>query len=107
MQRKLLKHVGKQAIDYSCLKNMEKKGVVMCRVKAKVERGATNSERVAYIKTTGGPRAEVVLDVSQVGGNHIVVAEVVRREDCVLIELPRETSSGDWRVWVNKNQIMK
>jgi len=79
----------------------------MSRVKAKIVRGAIRSERIAYITTVGGVRAEVLLNAAQTGSDHILAAEIVRDNNNVLIELPQETSSGDWRVWVNKNQILR
>ena len=78
----------------------------MCRVKARVKQGAIKSERVAYIKTARGISAEVILSAAQTGHNHIQAAEIARDKNDVLIELPQETSSGHWRVWVNKNQIL-
>jgi len=78
----------------------------MCRVKAKIVRGPMKSECVAYITTAGGPRAEVVLNSTHTGHNHIFAAEVARDKNNVLIELPQETSSGNWRVWVKKSQIL-
>lgn len=83
------------------------KGTGMCRVKAKVVRGAAPSERVAYIKTTEGYQAEVLLDSKQAGADHVVASEIGRRQGEVLIELPQESSSGEWRVWVRDSQIMK
>ncbi len=79
----------------------------MNRVKAKIERGSIGSERIAYITTAGGTRAEVLLSAAQTGTNHILAVEVARDKNNVLIELPQETSSGDWRVWVNKKQILR
>ena len=78
----------------------------MCRVKAKVKQGAIKSERVAYIKTAKGISAEVILSAAQTGHNHIQAAEIVRDKNDVLIELPQEASSGYWRVWVNRNQML-
>ena len=78
----------------------------MCRIKAKVIKGANRSERIAYIKTAEGVRAEVLLSAAQTGSNHILAAEVARDNNNVLIELPQETSSGYWRVWVEKNQLL-
>ncbi len=78
----------------------------MNRVKAKILRGSTRSERIAYITTAEGVRAEVLLSAAQTGPNHILAAEVARDNNNVLIELPQETSSGYWRVWVKKNQIL-
>jgi hypothetical protein len=82
------------------------KGDLMNKVKARIVRGSTRSERVAYITTADGVRAEVLLSAAQTGSNHIFVAEVARDNNDVLIELPQETSSGDWRVWVKKNQLL-
>ena len=78
----------------------------MCRVKARIVRGTVRSERVAYIKTAEGISAEVLLSAAQTGHNHIQAAEIARDKNDVLIELPQEASSGYWRVWVNKNQIL-
>ena len=78
----------------------------MCRVKAKISKGATNSERVAYVKTVSGRDVEVILDVSQANHKSVVAAEIGRKNNNVLIEFPRETSSGNWRVWVSADQII-
>jgi hypothetical protein len=78
----------------------------MCRVKARIVRGAIRSERIAYITTSGGTSAEVILSAAQTGHNHIQAAEIVRDKNDVLIELPQEASSGYWRVWVNRNQML-
>ncbi len=78
----------------------------MCRVKAKVKHGAIKSERVAYIKTSKGISTEVILSANQTGRDYINAFEITRDVNDVLIELPQETSSGHWRVWVNKNQIL-
>ena len=78
----------------------------MCRIKARVCRGAIAAERVAYIKTVSGVIAEVVVAASQVSRDTIEVSEVTRDRDRVLIELPRESASGDWRLWVTRKQIL-
>jgi hypothetical protein len=78
----------------------------MCRVKAKIFLSPIRSECVAYIKTIKGSCAEVVLNRAQTSSNHIIAAEIAREKNNVLIELPQETSSGDWRVWVNKKQVV-
>jgi hypothetical protein len=78
----------------------------MCKVKAKIKKGVVHSERIAYIKTSEGNSTEVLLNVTQTGINHIIAAEIARDNNNVLIELPQETSSGYWRVWINKNQLL-
>jgi hypothetical protein len=79
----------------------------MCKVKAKIMPGDIRSERIARIKTVSGCRADVIVSNRQVGRNHILAAEIGRDKNKVLIELPQETSAGDWRIWVNENQILK
>ena len=78
----------------------------MSRVKARIVRSVIASERIAYITTAGGDSAEVLLSAAQTGFNHVLAAEVARDNNNVLVEFPQETSSGHWRVWVNKNQIL-
>ena len=78
----------------------------MCRVKAKIVKGANQSERIAYITTAEGIQAEVLLNATQTGTDHIVAAEIARDNNNVLMELAQETSSGYWRVWVKENQIL-
>ena len=78
----------------------------MNKVKAKVLRGSIKSERIAHIKTAEGIQTEVLLSAAQTGSDHILAAEIARDNGNVLIELPQETSSGYWRVWVNKSQIL-
>jgi len=78
----------------------------MSRVKARIVRSVIGSERIAYITTAAGDSAEVLLSAAQTGFNHVLAAEVARDNNNVLVEFPQETSSGHWRVWVNKNQIL-
>ena len=78
----------------------------MIRAKAKVLRGVVKSERIAYIKTAEEIQAEVLLNAAQTGTDRILVPEIGRDNNNVLIELPQETSSGYWRVWVKESQIL-
>lgn len=78
----------------------------MCRVKARITDGPIESERIAVIATASGHSAEVVLPASQVGKNDILAVEIRREADNILVELPRETSNGSWRVWVRQDQFM-
>jgi hypothetical protein len=88
------------------MKITSKESSTMCRIKAKVVNGAIDAEKVAYVKTVGGEIAEVVVATSQVIGNTIVVGEVGRDKDKILVEFPRETARGSWRAWVNRKQLV-
>ncbi len=63
--------------------------------------GLIPSEKIARITTAEGKVEEVAVDNQQIRGNTLVVAEVGRDENRVLVELPRESTSGRWRMWVN------
>ena len=66
-----------------------------------VGHGPGPSETIIEIKTSDG-RVEVVVDDSLIHDDQLVVRRVLeRRKNKSLIELPRESSSGRWRVWVD------
>ena len=71
-----------------------------------VGKGLHPSEIVAGITTTDGLQTLVVDKRSLVDGEFITVGYPIREDgDLLLIELPRETSNGSWRVWVSRDQV--
>lgn len=72
----------------------------MCKVQCRVESGLIPSEAVAYIQIMGGDEEEVTLASSLVAGDTVTVALIHRETDRSLIELPRESTTGKWRIWV-------
>jgi hypothetical protein len=79
----------------------------MCRVRAKVRKGPIPTERVAYIETVCGKTAEVIVSSSKAGLEDIEVTEIRREPGRVLVELPQEATTGDWRLWVAPNQVFQ
>lgn len=77
----------------------------MCKLKAKIVPGIISSERIAYIKTLTGMEAEVIIPAKQSDATHVFAAEIGRDNNNVLIELPRETTAGQWRLWVAKDLV--
>ena len=79
----------------------------MMKVKvAEVGDGLHPSEVVVSIQTIEGQQNIVVDKRSLSAGNTLRVGYPIRRQDDkYLIELPRETVNGSWRVWVNKSEI--
>lgn len=68
--------------------------------------GLSPRERMAQIKTSEGPEY-LIVDSSCIGKGYIEVGFPVRvRNGDYLIELPRETVRGSWRVWVPKDQLI-
>ncbi len=62
--------------------------------------GLIPDERAVYIRTMEGHEEEVTLSARQVKGDHAVCWLIGWVEDRSLIELPRETATGCWRLWV-------
>jgi hypothetical protein len=68
--------------------------------------GAIPSEAVVEIPTVGGTE-EVVVHTSQVNADSVEVGYIGTKpaDGSVLIELPRESVSGRWRIWVPKSAV--
>jgi hypothetical protein len=67
--------------------------------------GAVPSEAVVTIDTLEG-REEVIVHSSQIKGNSVEVGVIGKTDDKrVLVELPRETLKGKWRVWVKEGDL--
>lgn len=69
--------------------------------------GLHPSEAVVAIATTSGRDRLVVPRQAIFGGKLQVGYPIKTTLDDYLIELPRETQSGAWRVWVNKSQLLE
>lgn len=77
----------------------------MCKIKATISPGLISSERVARFTATGGASVEVIVSKAQVTRNLVEASKIASDQNSVLVELPRESTSGDWRVWVDKKLV--
>jgi hypothetical protein len=80
----------------------------MMRVRVReIGRGLHPSEAVVEIRTVGGSE-RLVVDRKSVQKETIFVGwrPIAEKRGQWLIELPRETMSGTWRVWVKQNEIV-
>ena len=80
--------------------------VAMMNVKvAEVGTALHPSEVVVAVRTLSGTE-NLVVDRRSFHSGEIYVGHPIRREgDNYLIELPRESQSGAWRVWVRSDQL--
>jgi hypothetical protein len=78
------------------------------RVKVdEVGKGLHSSEVVVQIETAEGEPQRLVVDRRSIVDGTIEVGYPVRRDNGhYLIELPRETIDGSWRVWVSKDVLV-
>lgn len=68
--------------------------------------GLHPSEVVVAVKTATGETERMVVSRQSVVNDQVEIGWPVRSKgDLFLIELPRETQSGAWRVWVDKSQV--
>lgn len=75
------------------------------KVKAKIVDGFMPSEKVARIETADGKIEDVAVSARNIRGDKLLASEIGRRDGEVLVELPRESASGRWRIWVKESSI--
>jgi len=84
---------------------IERRGEAMRLKVQDLGAGAHPSERVVKIETQNGP-ARLVVDAGSILGDMVEVGHPVAvKNGHYLVELPRETYSGDWRVWVARESV--
>jgi hypothetical protein len=73
-----------------------------------VGRSLHPSEVVVEVQTIHGPERLVVNERSLKNNTIDIGHPVALHEDAqYLVELPAETDSGAWRVWVDKNKVVE
>jgi hypothetical protein len=70
------------------------------KLEYKIVDGLIPSEKVVQIKGADGRVEEIAVPAQSIKDNKFTVSEVGRHGDRVLVELPRESASGSWRMWV-------
>jgi hypothetical protein len=75
------------------------------RINCKVSDGLMPTEKVARIETADGKAEEVAVSAQNIQDNKLMAFEIGREKGRVLVELPRESASGRWRVWVKESAI--
>ena len=70
--------------------------------------GQHPSEVVISIRTAEGRSEQVVVDTSSVRENTLEIGwPIEKRDERMLVELPRETVRGAWRLWVDKANLVE
>jgi hypothetical protein len=75
------------------------------KIHCSVTDGLMPFEKVARIETADGKSEEVAVSALSIEDNQLVASVVGRTAGQVLVELPRESASGRWRVWVKESAI--
>ena len=78
----------------------------MCRVKiVREKKGLIAKEKTVYVKRADGVIEEITVSKDSVRNSTLCVGEIERSANKVLVEFPRESASGSWRVWVTRASI--
>ena len=75
------------------------------RVNCSFVDGLMPNEKIARIKGADGRLEEVEVSTLNIENNKLLAFVVGKRGEDVLIELPRESTSGRWRMWVNQSLV--
>lgn len=76
------------------------------RVRCRIKNGFIPAEKTIYIQGADGNWEEVTVSPKNLSGNALEASEVGRDKGRVLVELPRESASGRWRLWVKQSSTM-
>ncbi|WP_041801518.1 hypothetical protein [Rhodopseudomonas palustris] len=80
----------------------------MMRLKVEqISEGLHPSETIVSIRTSNGSERVVVSTRSIVGNSIPVGWPLGQTDETTLIELPRETETGSWRVWVPSDELVQ
>ncbi|HYS83954.1 MAG TPA: hypothetical protein VEN78_02990 [Bradyrhizobium sp.] len=80
----------------------------MMRLKVeKISEGLHPSEAIVSVRTSSGSQRVVVSSRSIEGDTIPVGWPLGKTEQLTLIELPRETETGAWRVWVPSGELIE
>ena len=70
--------------------------------------GPGPSEAIVSIVTADGQQEEVVVYTGLLRDGYLEVGPVLgNRDGETLVELPRESASGRWRVWVPETEVVE
>ena len=75
------------------------------KVNCEVVEGLMPTEKVARIQNADGKIEEVAVPSRDIQNGTLLAFEIGRSEGNVLVELPRESTSGRWRIWVKESSI--
>lgn len=79
----------------------------MASVKCEFVDGLASTEKIARIRTISGVVEEVPVASKYTNGGSLEVGKIGRESNRVLIELPRESLTGRWRLWVDGAQVIE
>jgi hypothetical protein len=77
------------------------------KLPCKVVDGLMPTEKIALIESAEGQTEEIMVSQENLIGDSLIADEIGRQEGKILVELPRETASGRWRIWVKDSTLLQ
>jgi hypothetical protein len=77
----------------------------MVRLNGRVEDGLMPAEKVVHVEDADGDIEEIPVSTFSLSEGGLMASEIGRLGDRVLVELPRESASGRWRIWVKASAV--
>lgn len=65
-----------------------------------VEEGLIPTEKIVRVENADGDVEEIPVSDQSLEDGKLLTSFIGRHNDRVLVELPRESASGRWRIWV-------
>lgn len=75
------------------------------RLNCQIVDGLMPAEKIALIQSADGQTEAVPVSTENLIGGLLQASEIGRSKGKVLVELPRESASGRWRIWVKESTI--
>jgi hypothetical protein len=67
--------------------------------------GLMPTEKIAQVEAADGEIEEVEVSTGNISDNKLQASVIGKDEGRVLVELPRESASGHWRIWVKESAV--
>ena len=77
------------------------------KLPCKIVDGLMPAEKIALVESAEGQIEEIAVSNENLSGQSLIADEIGRHEGKMLVELPRETASGRWRIWVKDSALQQ
>ena len=79
--------------------------LVKMNLPCKIVDGMMPTEKIALVESAEGQIEEITVSKENLSGESLIADEIGRYEGKILVELPSETASGRWRIWVKDSTL--
>lgn len=77
----------------------------MVKLNGTIEDGLIPTEKIVRVEDADGEIEEVPVSLRSIREGKLLASEIGRSQGRVLVELPRESASGRWRMWVKESAV--